>query len=111
MDADADEAVDLGDGTADYSSSDEESDDGLHIVLNEDDGAPLPPPPPPPGACSEGYVAENEDGDDSGSRVKCLSGNNGSCGKVCILNFGGIGRLYILINGLLGDNKNFDRFS
>lgn len=34
--ADAIEAVDLGDGLAGYSSSDEESEDDLHIVLNED---------------------------------------------------------------------------
>ncbi|CAD6203355.1 unnamed protein product [Miscanthus lutarioriparius] len=42
---DANEAVDLGDGTEGYSSSDEESDDGLRIELNEDTSAPLPPPP------------------------------------------------------------------
>ncbi|GJN08064.1 hypothetical protein PR202_ga25952 [Eleusine coracana subsp. coracana] len=78
-DVDVNEAIDLGDGTADYSSSDEESDDGLHIVLNEDDGAPLPPPPS--AARSDGCVAENDDGEDSGSRVRGPSVNDGSCGK------------------------------
>ncbi|GJN31268.1 hypothetical protein PR202_gb19649 [Eleusine coracana subsp. coracana] len=78
-DVDVNEAIDLGDGTADYSSSDEESDDGLHIVLNEDDGAPLPPPPS--AARTEGCVAENDDGEDSGSRVKGPSVNDGSCDK------------------------------
>jgi hypothetical protein len=82
-DADANEAVDFGGGTADYGSSDGESDDGLHIVLNEDAGAPLPPPP---AARSGGYVAEDEDGDYSGSHVKGPSANDGSWGKVCILN-------------------------
>ncbi|KAK3151428.1 hypothetical protein QOZ80_3AG0245750 [Eleusine coracana subsp. coracana] len=79
-DVDVNEAIDLGDGTADYSSSDEESDDGLHIVLNEDDGAPLPPPPS--AARSDGCVAENDDGEDSGSRVRGPSVNDGSCGKL-----------------------------
>lgn len=102
-DLNGDEAVDLGDGTADYSSSDEESDDGLNIVLNEDDGAPLPPPPP--AVRCEGYVAENEGGEDSGSRVKGASVNNGSCGKVCILNFGRIGASDIFMQ------TNSDSFS
>jgi uncharacterized membrane protein YdfJ with MMPL/SSD domain len=81
-DADANEAVDLGDGTADYSSSDEESDDGLHIVLNEDADAPLPP-----AVRREGYVAEDEDGEDLGRHAKGSSVNDGSLGKVCILNY------------------------
>jgi hypothetical protein len=80
--ADANEAVDLGDGTANYSSSDEESGDGLHIMLNEDAGTPLPPT-----AHGEGYVAEDEDGEDLGSHVKGPSVNDCSLGKVCILNY------------------------
>lgn len=75
---DANEAVDLGDGTAGYSSSDEESDDGLHIVLNEEAGAPLPPPPVSRG---EGCVARGEEGEDSGSRVKGSS--DGGWATVC----------------------------
>ncbi|OEL28677.1 Protein high chlorophyll fluorescent 107 [Dichanthelium oligosanthes] len=55
--ADANEAVDLGEGTG-YSSSDE-SDDGLHIVLNEDAGAP--PLPPPPVGCGEGCTSLSAD--------------------------------------------------
>lgn len=77
--ADANEALDLGDGTEGYSSSDEESDDGLRIVLNEDIGAPLPPPPVGRG---EGCVAEDEEGDDSGNRVKCSSVNDGGWATV-----------------------------
>ncbi|EAY89720.1 hypothetical protein OsI_11258 [Oryza sativa Indica Group] len=69
--ADANEAVDLGDGTAGYISSDEESEDDLHIVLNED-GAP-PAPPPPAGRCEEG----SEEGEVSGSCVKGLSTDGG----------------------------------
>ncbi|CAN6320231.1 unnamed protein product [Urochloa humidicola] len=76
--ADANEAVDLGDGTAGYSSSDEESDDGLHIVLNDDAGAP----PPPPVGRVEGCVADGEDGQDSGSRVKVSSVNDGGLATV-----------------------------
>nr|CAB3501036.1 unnamed protein product [Digitaria exilis] len=76
---DANEAVDLGDGTAGYSSSDEDSDDDLHIVLNEGAGAPLPPPP----VCrGEGCVADGEEGEDSGNRVKGSSGNGGGWAKV-----------------------------
>jgi pre-mRNA 3'-end-processing factor FIP1 len=75
--ADANEAVDLGDGTAGYSSSDEESDDGLHIVLNEDAGAP------PPVCRIEGCVAEGEDGEDSGSRMKGLYVDEGGWATVC----------------------------
>ncbi|KAL6902257.1 hypothetical protein ACP4OV_005133 [Aristida adscensionis] len=78
--ADANEAVDLGDGTAGYSSSDEESDDGLRILLNEGAGAP-PPPLPPPAGGGEGCLAEDEDGEDSGSRVKGSSVNDGGWGK------------------------------
>ncbi|KAK8446080.1 hypothetical protein SEVIR_9G432550v4 [Setaria viridis] len=74
--ADANEAVDLGDGTAGYSSSDEESDDGLHIVLNEDAGAP------PPVGRGEGCVAEGEDGEDSGSRMKVSSVEEGGWATV-----------------------------
>ncbi|KAL6645696.1 hypothetical protein ACP70R_017304 [Stipagrostis hirtigluma subsp. patula] len=77
--ADADEAVDLGDGTADYSSSDEESDDGLRIVLNEEAGAPLPPPP---AGRREGCVPEDEDEENSGSRVKGMSVSDGGLGKI-----------------------------
>ncbi|CAL4914079.1 unnamed protein product [Urochloa decumbens] len=77
--ADANEAVDLGDGTADYSSSDEESDDGLHIVLNDDAGAP---PPPPPVGRGEGCVADGEDGEDSCSRVKVSSVSDGGLATV-----------------------------
>ncbi|CAL4939082.1 unnamed protein product [Urochloa decumbens] len=76
--ADANEAVDLGDGTADYSSSDEESDDGLHIVLNDDAGAP----PPPPVGRGEGCVADGEDGEDSCSRVKVSSVSDGGLATV-----------------------------
>jgi pre-mRNA 3'-end-processing factor FIP1 len=75
--ADANEAVDLGDGTAGYSSSDEESDDGLHIVLNEDAGAP------PPVCRIEGCVAEGEDGEDSGSRMKGSYVDEGGWATVC----------------------------
>ncbi|CAN6325429.1 unnamed protein product [Urochloa humidicola] len=77
--ADANEAVDLGDGTAGYSSSDEESDDGLRIVLNDDAGAP---PPPPPVGRGEGCVADGEDGEDSCSRVKVSSVNDGGLSTV-----------------------------
>lgn len=78
--ADANEAVDLGDGTAGYISSDEESEDDLHIVLNEDGAAP--PPPPPAGRCEEG----SEEGEVSGSCVKGLS-TDGGRGKVCFTNW------------------------
>ncbi|KAG2552435.1 hypothetical protein PVAP13_9KG463400 [Panicum virgatum] len=74
---DANEAVDLGDGTAGYSSSDEESDDGLHIVLNEDAGAPLPPPP-----VGRGEECQAEEGEDSGCRVKGSSANDGGWATV-----------------------------
>ncbi|KAF2938909.1 hypothetical protein DAI22_03g152900 [Oryza sativa Japonica Group] len=76
--ADANEAVDLGDGTAGYISSDEESEDDLHIVLNEDGAAP--PPPPPAGRCEEG----SEEGEVSGSCVKGLStdGGRGKLGEL-----------------------------
>ncbi|RLN42813.1 FIP1 [Panicum miliaceum] len=74
---DANEAVDLGDGTAGYSSSDEESDDGLHIVLNEDAGAPLPPPP-----VGRGEECLAEEGEDSGCRVKGSSVNDGGWATV-----------------------------
>jgi len=74
---DANEAVDLGDGTAGYSSSDEESDDGLHIVLNEDAGAPLLPPP-----VGRGEECQAEEGEDSGCRVKGSSANDGGWATV-----------------------------
>ncbi|PVH32797.1 hypothetical protein PAHAL_9G490200 [Panicum hallii] len=74
---DANEAVDLGDGATGYSSSDEESDDGLHIVLNEDAGAP---PPPPPVGRGEECLAE--EGEDSGCRVKGSSVNDGGWATV-----------------------------
>ncbi|KAF0915450.1 hypothetical protein E2562_036295 [Oryza meyeriana var. granulata] len=64
--ADANEAVDLGDGTAGYISSDEESEDDLHIVLNEDGTAP----PPPPGRCEDRWAEESEEGEVSGSCMK-----------------------------------------
>lgn len=76
---DENEAVDLGDGTEGYSSSDDESDDGLRIVLNEDTSAPLPPPPVGRG---EGCVAEDEEGDDTGNRVKVSSVNDGGWATV-----------------------------
>ncbi|KAJ1297440.1 hypothetical protein BS78_01G376400 [Paspalum vaginatum] len=76
---DANEAVDLGDGTAGYSSSDEESDDGLRIVLNEDAGAPLPPPPVGRG---EGCVADGDEGEDLDSCVKGSSVNDGGWATV-----------------------------
>ncbi|KAG0551394.1 hypothetical protein BDA96_01G419600 [Sorghum bicolor] len=76
---DANEAVDLGDGTEGYSSSDEESDDGLRIVLNEDTSAPLPRPPVGRG---EGCVAEDEEGDDTDDRVKGSSVNDGGWATV-----------------------------
>ncbi|XP_062211026.1 FIP1[V]-like protein [Phragmites australis] len=79
--AEANEAVDLGDETAGYSSSDEDSDDGLRIVLNEDAGAPFPPPPPPAGR-GEWHVADDEEGEDSSSRVKDPSVNDGGWGKI-----------------------------
>lgn len=76
---DANEAVDLGDGTEGYSSSDEESDDGLRIVLNEDTSAPLPPLPVGRG---EGCVDEDEEGGDTGNRVKGSSVNDGGWATV-----------------------------
>jgi hypothetical protein len=91
----------LGDGTANYSSSDEESGDRLHIMLNEDAGAPLPP-----AAHREGYVTEDEDGEDLGSHVKGPSVNNGSLGKVCILNYRRCDLFYIPIDNVLGLNCN-----
>ena len=55
--------VDLDDGTTGYSSSD----DGLRIMLNEDAGVP---PPQPSVSCGEGCMAEGEDGEHLGSRLK-----------------------------------------
>uniref|UniRef100_A0A0E0KCU7 Pre-mRNA polyadenylation factor Fip1 domain-containing protein n=1 Tax=Oryza punctata TaxID=4537 RepID=A0A0E0KCU7_ORYPU len=79
--ADANEAVDLGDGTAGYISSDEESEDDLHIVLNED-GAALPPPPA--GRCEDRCAEGSEEGEVSGSCVKGLStdGGRGKLGEL-----------------------------
>uniref|UniRef100_A0ACD5WWH6 Uncharacterized protein n=1 Tax=Avena sativa TaxID=4498 RepID=A0ACD5WWH6_AVESA len=68
--ADANEAVDLGDGVACYSSSEDESEDDLHIVLNEDGCAP---PPPSAGRCEE----ESEEGEVRGSLVRGLSVSDG----------------------------------
>lgn len=72
--ADAIEAVDLGDGLAGYSSSDEESEDDLHIVLNEDGCAP---PPPSAGRCEEGWAEESEEGELRASLLKSLSTKDG----------------------------------
>lgn len=81
--ANANEAVDLSDGPAGYSSSDEESEDDLHIVLNEDGGVPSPPPA---SRCEEGWVEGSEEGEVSGSLVKGPSINDGGRGKVCFVN-------------------------
>ncbi|KAG8063649.1 hypothetical protein GUJ93_ZPchr0003g18251 [Zizania palustris] len=80
--ADANEAVDLGDVSMGYISSDEESEDDIHILLNEDDSAP---PPPPAGRCEERWV-EREEGDVSGSCVEGPSINDVGRGKVCSTN-------------------------
>ena len=93
---DANEAVDLGDGTAGYSSSDEESDDGLHIVLNEDAGEPLPPPP-----VGRGEECLAEEGEDSGCRVKGSSANDGGWATVCG-ELAEIGSINILIGAVVG---------
>lgn len=76
--ADANEAVDLGDELACYSSSDEDSEDDLHIVLNEDGCAP---PPPSTGRC-EGWADESEEGEVRGSLEKGLSINDGGPRKL-----------------------------
>ncbi|KAG8063650.1 hypothetical protein GUJ93_ZPchr0003g16538 [Zizania palustris] len=76
--ADANEAVDLGDVSMGYISSDEESEDDIHILLNEDDSAP---PPPPAGRCEERWV-EREEGDVSGSCVEGPSINDVGRGKI-----------------------------
>jgi len=93
---DANEAVDLGDGTAGYSSSDEESDDGLHIVLNEDAGEPLPPPP-----VGRGEECLAEEGEDSGCRVKGSPVNDGGWATVCG-ELAEIGSIKILIGAVVG---------
>lgn len=81
--ADAIEAVDLGDGLAGYSSSDEESEDDLHIVLNEDGCAP---PPPSAGRCEEGWAEESEEGELRASLLKSLSTKDGGQRMVCFAN-------------------------
>ncbi|KAM0886064.1 hypothetical protein ACQ4PT_029939 [Festuca glaucescens] len=76
--ADANEAVDLGDGLAGYSSSsssEEESEDDLHIVLNEDGCAPLPPSA---GRCE----GESEERELRASLLKGLSGSDGGPRKI-----------------------------
>ncbi|KAM0914131.1 hypothetical protein ACQ4PT_011684 [Festuca glaucescens] len=75
--ADANEAVDLGDGLAGYSSSssEEESEDDLHIVLNEDGCAP---PPPSAGRCE----GESEERELRASLLKGLSGSDGGLRKL-----------------------------
>jgi pre-mRNA 3'-end-processing factor FIP1 len=79
--ADTNEAVDLGDGLAGYSSSsEEESEDDLHIVLNEDGCAP--PPPSVGRRCEE----ESEEGEARGSLVKGLSGSDSGPRKVWFAN-------------------------
>jgi pre-mRNA 3'-end-processing factor FIP1 len=86
-DADANEAVDLGDGLAGYSSSssssEDESEDDLHIVLNEDGCAP---PPPSAGRCD----GESEERELRASLLKGLSGSDGGPRKVCFANLWGI---------------------
>uniref|UniRef100_A0A0D9VT88 Pre-mRNA polyadenylation factor Fip1 domain-containing protein n=1 Tax=Leersia perrieri TaxID=77586 RepID=A0A0D9VT88_9ORYZ len=72
---DANEAVDLGDGTAGYTSSDEESEDDLHIVLNEDGTAP---PLPPAVRCEERWAEEYEEGEILGG---CVKGPSKDCGR------------------------------
>ncbi|KAK1650650.1 hypothetical protein QYE76_068455 [Lolium multiflorum] len=76
----ANEAVDLGDGLAGYSSSsssssEEESEDDLHIVLNEDGCAP---PPPSAGRCD----GESEERELRASLLKGLSGSDGGLRKL-----------------------------
>ncbi|KAF7049232.1 hypothetical protein CFC21_057801 [Triticum aestivum] len=84
--ADAIEAVDLGDGLAGYSSSDEESEDDLHIVLNEDGCAP---PPPSASRCEEGWAEESEEGELRASLLKSLSAKDGGQRKLHGLHYKG----------------------
>ncbi|XP_040377456.1 uncharacterized protein LOC111828502 isoform X1 [Oryza brachyantha] len=78
---DANETVDLGDGTAGYISSDEESEDDLHIVLNDYGTAS---PPPTAGRCEDRWAEVSEEGEVSGSCVKGPStdGDRGKLGEL-----------------------------